>query len=147
MNKRLGLKRENKKKGFTLIELIAVLAIVALLMVVFVPKVSGYIGEAKKVKALEQVRQVVLAVDSYNIDAKTPIEKTSTYGTFKTTLGSYADNKDLVNINNIKSISNDMTYTQMKELLQENKEFDLNDSGVIVFSSTVSEGSETNSNS
>lgn len=137
MKRKIEIK--NKKDGFTLIELIAVLAIIALLMVVFVPKVSGYIGEAKKVKALEQVRQVVLAVDSYNIDATTPIAKTTTYGTFKSIISPYAEKEDLVDVNTIKSIPDAMTYAQMKELLQENKEFSLNDTGVIAVNDSTTE--------
>ena len=44
-----NLKSKKKKKGFTLIELVAVLAIIAILSAAFVPKVGNYITEAKKV--------------------------------------------------------------------------------------------------
>ena len=43
-----NLKSKKKKKGFTLIELVAVLAIIAILSAAFVPKVGNYITEAKK---------------------------------------------------------------------------------------------------
>ena len=61
---------KKKKKGFTLIELMAVIAIIAILAAVLVPTVSGYIERSKKTAVITQVRNVVSAVETYNATAK-----------------------------------------------------------------------------
>ncbi|WP_195964843.1 type II secretion system protein [Clostridium cuniculi] len=58
------IKSKKKKKGFTLIELVAVLAIIAILSAAFVPKVGNYITEAKKVAVLNEAKTVVTAYES-----------------------------------------------------------------------------------
>ena len=65
---------KKKKKGFTLIELMAVIAIIAILAAVLVPTVSGYINRAKKTAVINQVRNLVNAVETYNITASDDIE-------------------------------------------------------------------------
>ena len=45
----MNLTKMKKKKGFTLIELMAVIAIIAILAAVLVPTVSGYITRSKKI--------------------------------------------------------------------------------------------------
>ena len=59
-----NLKSKKKKKGFTLIELVAVLAIIAILSAAFVPKVGNYITEAKKVAVLNEAKTIVTAYES-----------------------------------------------------------------------------------
>lgn len=55
-----------KKRGFTLVELMAVVAIIAILAVVLVPTVSGYIKRAKKTAVISQTRIAVTAVRNSN---------------------------------------------------------------------------------
>lgn len=50
-----------KKKGFTLIELMAVIAIIAILAAVLVPTVSGYIKRAKVTALEEDLREITNA--------------------------------------------------------------------------------------
>lgn len=65
--KKITLKKGRKKKGFTLLEVIAVIAIIGILSAAIVPNVTGYIKEAKKVKVVDQCRKVVMAAESYKL--------------------------------------------------------------------------------
>lgn len=60
---------KKKKKGFTLIELMAVIAIIAILAAVLVPTVTGYINRSKKTAIVSQVRNVITAVETNNATA------------------------------------------------------------------------------
>ena len=55
----MNLTKMKKKKGFTLIELMAVIAIIAILAAVLVPTVSGYINRTKKSNIVVQSRNVL----------------------------------------------------------------------------------------
>lgn len=60
---------KKKKKGFTLIELMAVIAIIVILAAVLVPTVNGYINRSKKTAIVSQVRNAVTAIETYNATA------------------------------------------------------------------------------
>ena len=64
----MNFKKKNKRKGFTLIELIAVIAILGILAAVLVPNIIGYINKAKVSKAVADAKTIVNAVDYYNAD-------------------------------------------------------------------------------
>lgn len=53
--------RKNKKKGFTLVELIVVLVILAILAALLIPALTGYIDKAKEKKIIAETRQTVMA--------------------------------------------------------------------------------------
>lgn len=69
---------KKKKKGFTLIELMAVIAIIAILAAVLVPTVTGYIERSKKTAVISQVSNFITALETYNATATTPVATDST---------------------------------------------------------------------
>ena len=115
----MNLTKKRKKKGFTLIELMAVIAIIAILAAVLVPTVSGYINRAKKTAIITQVRNVVNAVETYNatITDSTKLLEVATSGTkkapqlseIKTEVGS-----DL--LSDTSKLPDDLTLSVMKEI-------------------------------
>lgn len=56
--------RNNKKKGFTLVELIVVLVILAILAALLIPALTGYIDKARRKSVVAETRQVVMAAQS-----------------------------------------------------------------------------------
>ncbi len=60
-NKKL---KENRKKGFTLVELIVVLVILAILAALLIPALTGYIKKAKEKSITAETRQVVMAAQT-----------------------------------------------------------------------------------
>lgn len=129
---KVNISNNARSKGFTLVEMIAVLAIIAILFSVFTPKVAGYIKEAKKTKALEEVRQVVLAIDTYNIKATNSIGTDKSFDSIKSIFNSYSDKDDLIDLATVKSIKNSMTYGKMKKILSGTEIFTLDDDGYIL---------------
>jgi len=120
--------KSNGKGGFTLIEVIAALAIMAIMAAVVTPKVTRYIKESKKVKALEEVRQVVLAVNTYNMENSIEIDESKKFSEIKTTLSK----SDIIDVNKIKSIDNNTSFIQMEELLNGDMNFNISNEGKIV---------------
>lgn len=72
------MKKNSKKKGFTLIELIAVIAILGILGAVMVPNIKGYMTRAKRANVVASSKVIVNAVEAYNSDAETPLIDTQT---------------------------------------------------------------------
>lgn len=56
--------RNNKKKGFTLVELIVVLVILAILAALLIPALTGYIDKAKNKSVVAETRQAVMAAQT-----------------------------------------------------------------------------------
>lgn len=56
--------KNNKKKGFTLVELIVVLVILAILAALLIPALTGYIDKAKNKSVVAETRQVVMAAQT-----------------------------------------------------------------------------------
>ena len=62
------LKKEIKKKGFTLIEILGVLVIMSIVVLITVPIITGIIDEVRKNAYRESVRSIFRAVDIYIAD-------------------------------------------------------------------------------
>ncbi len=56
--------RNNKKKGFTLVELIVVLVILAILAALLIPALTGYIDKAKEKDVIAETRSTVMAAQT-----------------------------------------------------------------------------------
>ncbi len=115
-----NVKFKKKKKGFTLIELVAVLAIIAILSTAFIPKFGKYITEAKKVAVLNEAKTVVTAYESvrHKLDSPNDIKIETLQG------------KDMpLNGIAINKIPGKFSVTQCKQLMDtENYTFNI-DSG------------------
>ena len=97
-----------KKKGFTLIELMAVIAIIAILAAVLVPTVSGYITRSKKTAVITQVSNVITAIETHNVTASTAI---SSEATTKISALSSIISPDLLDSSNVTKVQ-EMTVKQ-----------------------------------
>lgn len=56
------MKTHNKKRGFTIVELVIVIAVIAILSAVMVPTFSGVVRKAKESAALQEANAAVRAV-------------------------------------------------------------------------------------
>lgn len=68
--------RENKKKGFTLVELIVVLVILAILAALLIPALTGYIDKARNKSVVAETRQCVMAAQTLADEAYSKADET-----------------------------------------------------------------------
>lgn len=114
-----------KKKGFTLVELVAVMAIIVVLAAAFVPKIGNYIEEARKVTVLNEAKDIVTAYESVSykssIGAEDIIKGSDLQGTNKP-----------IEAGTLEKLST-FTVAQCRMLLDsENYSFDFDASGNVV---------------
>ena len=126
----------NKKKGFTLIELVAVMAIIAILSAVFIPRFGNYITQAKKVSILNEAKSIVTAYESVKYKSTTKNENE--------TIGSDLQGDNLpIEKDSLKKLGN-ATVAQCKLLLDtENHDFTLNDNTITISNTDSSKGTIT----
>ncbi|WP_440250357.1 type II secretion system protein [Clostridium sp.] len=127
---------KNKKKGFTLIELVAVMAIIAILSAAFIPKFGNYITQAKKVSILNEAKSIVTAYESVKYKSTTKNENE--------TIGSDLQGDNLpIEKDSLKKLGN-ATVAQCKLLLDtENHDFTLNDNTITISNTDSSKGTIT----
>lgn len=63
--------KTNKKKGFTLIELIVVIAILGILAAVLIPKFTGFQDKARRTQVVTDAKQIATALDSLVTESAT----------------------------------------------------------------------------
>lgn len=122
---RYQITKKKKKKGFTIIELVAVMAIMAILAVVITPKIGGYINEAKKTQVVAEMRHIVIAVESYNVKATSAITDTSAYSDFKPKLVTEGYLETLTN----DIVTDDISFEAMKKIVDGTKKFSIKKDG------------------
>lgn len=62
------MRYNNKKRGFTLIELMSVIAIIAILSVVLIPTISGYINRSKKSVVINQCKRLYKVIELREVE-------------------------------------------------------------------------------
>ena len=114
----MNLTKMKKKKGFTLIELMAVIAIIAILAAVLVPTVSGYINRSKKTAIITQVRTIVNAVESYNATSTSGINDNDQLGspTGNDTAANKLVNAELIAAGDINKLNTSVTIGMYKRI-------------------------------
>ena len=127
---------KNKKKGFTLIELVAVMAIIEILSAAFIPRFGNYITQAKKVSILNEAKSIVTAYESVKYKSTTKNENE--------TIGSDLQGDNLpIEKDSLKKLGN-ATVAQCKLLLDtENHDFTLNDNTITISNTDSSKGTIT----
>lgn len=88
--------KNNKKKGFTLVELIVVLVILAILAALLIPALTGYIDKAKNKSVVAETRQAVMAAQTL-VDEAYAKKPSGTKITMDTDV-TYADIKKLAEV-------------------------------------------------
>lgn len=116
--------KSKKKKGFTLIELVAVVAILAILAAVLVPSVSGYITRSRKAAVITQCREVINAVETYNLTAESKITDDKTVEELVNGDNPKLANADLLTSDKVKKLNNIITVKTARKINSDESSLD-----------------------
>lgn len=122
--------KKNKKKGFTLVELIVVIAIIAIIAAVAVPTTISYVNKAKVSTADQEANELMNALNTAMTDLA--IEGEVTGATFAAKLDECMP--DAKNVNKVKvAVSgNEVTITVFTNVESEDySDIEGNDDGVV----------------
>ncbi len=126
MNQIIKLKK--KKKGFTLIELVAVVAIMGILATIFVPKITGYMNEAKKTRVMDQARKVVMAVDTYEMKQNKAFSGSKVNDVISNNITKeYLGGSSITLENTLPNLKADMNISDCRNIIESNKYFKLDE--------------------
>ena len=100
-NKKL---KDNKKKGFTLVEMIVVLVILAILAALLIPALTGYINKAKEKSIVAETRQAVMAAQTLVDEAYGKLDLTAADDAIEIGTGA-VEGKTVVKISDIATLA------------------------------------------
>jgi type IV pilus assembly protein PilA len=101
--------KKNRKKGFTLVEVIVVLVILAILAAIAIPALTGYIDKAKDKAIISQTRSTVIAAQTLVTEAASK--------------GVTVDDENVtqyVTSGGIKGLAGDLTIDKVEDIKIEN---------------------------
>lgn len=96
--------KDNKKKGFTLVELIVVLVILAILAALLIPALTGYINKAKEKSIVAETRQAVMAAQTLVDEAYGKLDLTAADDAIEIGTGA-VEGKTVVKISDIATLA------------------------------------------
>ena len=113
-NKKL---KDNKKKGFTLVELIVVLVILAILAALLIPALTGYINKAKEKSIVAETRQAVMAAQTLVDEAYGKLDLTAADDAIEIGTGA-VEGKTVVKISDIATLADGRHPVRLRHYLQ-----------------------------
>lgn len=119
----------NKRSGFTLIELIAVIAIIGILATFIGPKVVGYINDARKSKVVSECRSIVMAYETITLK---DVSKASKWNVNSTTIKQVMDEaKEYLEGDSLESMkANQDKHIQVCKKIVDGAQPELNSNGL-----------------